>query len=193
MLGVWRAGDHRQTEWRNGGGITWEVMSRPPSAGLDDFDWRISFAEVAAGGPFSTFAGVDRAIVLVDGPQMRLTVDGVVHELQRYRPFLFDGAATTECDVPAGPTRDLNVMVRRGRCRATTDVVHLSGTAPVAVHGGDPVVLLLTLAGALAVVTPDGSCTHLEKLDALSWAGRTPAVVVSGTGTAAVVRLTPEE
>lgn len=192
MLRVWRAADHRETPWRNGGGTTWEVMTRPPSAGLDDFDWRISVAEVATGGPFSTFAGVDRAIVLVDGPRMRLTVDGVDHELQRYRPFVFDGAATTDCEVPAGPTRDLNVMVRRGRCRATTEVVHLAGTRPVALTGGDPVVLV-TLAGALMVETPDGSCTHLAKLDALSWVGQESSMALSGSGTAAVVRVTPEE
>jgi environmental stress-induced protein Ves len=149
-------------------------------------------AEVAAGGPFSTFPGVDRTIVLVDGARMRLTVDGVPHELQRYRPFLFDGATTTDCEVPAGPTRDLNVMVRRGRFRATTEVEDLSGTRPLAVTGGDPLVLM-TLAGALTADTPDGARTRLAKQDALGWAGPAPSVVLSGSGTVAVVRLTPEE
>ena len=80
-MDLWRRDDHRQMPWKNGGGLTREVASSPPGSALTDFDWRISFAEVAAGGPFSTFPGVDLVIILVDGPAMALTVDGVRHEL----------------------------------------------------------------------------------------------------------------
>jgi environmental stress-induced protein Ves len=188
---VWRAADQRQTTWRNGGGLTREVAVRPPSSGLDDFDWRISVAEVRAGGPFSPFPGVDRTIVLIDGPVMLLTVDGARHELRRHQPFTFDGAATTVCEVPAGPTRDLNVMTRRERFRAATEVVHLSGGDPIAVTGGEPLVLL-TLAGAVTAVTRDGSTTYLAEEDCLCWAEPAQAVLLSGAGTVAVVRLAPQ-
>ena len=53
--------------WKNGGGTTAEVAVHPPGAGLDDFDWRISMADVAVDGPFSRFPGVDRTLVLAEG------------------------------------------------------------------------------------------------------------------------------
>ena len=56
---ILRAADRVPAAWKNGGGVTREVASWPEQAGLDGFDWRISLAEVAAGGPFSVFPGVD--------------------------------------------------------------------------------------------------------------------------------------
>ena len=60
------------TPWKNGGGTTREIAAFPPGAGLDDFGWRLSVAEVERDGPFSVFSGVDRTIVLLDGAGMRL-------------------------------------------------------------------------------------------------------------------------
>jgi hypothetical protein len=142
---VWRAADHRRMRWQNGGGSTREVAGEPAGAALDAFDWRISVADVGEGGPFSRFEGVDRVLVLVDGPGMTLTVDGTRHELRRYEPFRFDGGAATTCELPGGPTRDVNVMTRRGRCTAVTEVLH-PGAEGTVVSGGHPLVLL-ALAG----------------------------------------------
>ena len=41
--------------WKNGGGVTREVAAHPAGASLEDFDWRVSTAEVRAAGPFSGF------------------------------------------------------------------------------------------------------------------------------------------
>ena len=53
---------------------------------------------------------------------MRLTVDGVGHDLGLYQPLTFNGAATTSCELPAGPTRDLNLMTTVGRAHGTLEV-----------------------------------------------------------------------
>ncbi|MGW1253757.1 HutD/Ves family protein [Streptomyces sp. NPDC002513] len=99
--------------------MTWEVAVHPEGAGLDDFAWRVSIADVARGGPFSAFEGVDRVITVVDGPGMALTVDGVAHVMDApYEPFSFSGDAATECELLDGPIVDFNVMVRRSRMRA---------------------------------------------------------------------------
>ena len=45
------AQDLVRTPWKNGGGTTAEVAVHPPGAGFEDFDWRISMADVAADGP----------------------------------------------------------------------------------------------------------------------------------------------
>ncbi|MEC4600651.1 HutD family protein, partial [Burkholderia vietnamiensis] len=41
--------------WKNGGGVTREIAAYPPGAALDAFAWRVSVADVGAGGPFSRF------------------------------------------------------------------------------------------------------------------------------------------
>jgi len=39
--------------WKNGGGVTREIICQPLGAGMDDFDWRVSIAHIASDGPFS--------------------------------------------------------------------------------------------------------------------------------------------
>jgi environmental stress-induced protein Ves len=53
--------------WKNGAGTTREIAVEPAGAGTDDFDWRLSLAEVDRDAPFSAFPGVDRCIVLLRG------------------------------------------------------------------------------------------------------------------------------
>ncbi|MFE2375461.1 HutD family protein [Streptomyces sp. NPDC059398] len=118
-LRVLRAHNRAQAPWKNGGGITREVAAGPAGAGLDDFSWRVSLAEVGQGGPFSSFAGVDRVIALVEGAGMELTVDGFPHPVAApFRPFAFPGDATTTCRLIGGPLVDFNVMTRRTEATA---------------------------------------------------------------------------
>ncbi|AJF63835.1 HutD/Ves family protein [Streptomyces vietnamensis] len=120
---ILRAHDRTPAPWKNGGGITTEVLAHPQGAGTDDFAWRISVADVASSGPFSAFEGVDRIITVVEGPGMALTVDGTEHVVDtRYAPFAFSGDATTDCRLLDGPIVDFNVMVRRTEAKADVSV-----------------------------------------------------------------------
>ena len=103
--------------WKNGGGETRELAVAPPGAGLDDFDWRISCAQVAAGGPFSAFAGVDRSLALLDGAGLRLECsDGATHLLSAdSAPLAFAGELAVSATLPGGPVGDFNLMTRRAR------------------------------------------------------------------------------
>ena len=73
---ILRAENYRRMRWKNGGGETAEIAVSPDSAGLDDFDWRVSMATVEAGGPFSMFAGVDRTLSILEGEGILLVVEG---------------------------------------------------------------------------------------------------------------------
>lgn len=113
------------TPWKNGAGMTREIAMSPAGASVKAFDWRLSVAELERGAPFSAFPGVDRAIVVLDGPGMRL-VDGsgaLVQPLQPLAPWSFDGGRELQAELPHGPCRDFNVMTRRGRWRATLRVL----------------------------------------------------------------------
>jgi environmental stress-induced protein Ves len=103
--------------WKNGGGVTREIACLPPGSGVQDFHWRLSIAEIAASGPFSAFAGVDRVITLLEGEGVHLhAADGSVnHRLNLpLQPFAFSGDQALGCELLGdGPCQDFNVMVRR--------------------------------------------------------------------------------
>ena len=100
------------TPWRNGGGVTRELLAWP---GPTDWRLRISVADIATDGPFSAFPGVRRWFTLLSG-------EGVVLDFPDHpltlrpgdAPLAFDGAAAPGCQLIGGPVRDLNLMVRDG-------------------------------------------------------------------------------
>lgn len=114
-LRVLRAHDYRRMAWKNGGGITTEIARRDSDA--DAFDWRVSIAEIAQDGDFSIFPDVDRELMLLDGGGVELTIgsDEPVALTRRYQKHAFPGEAPVSCHLLDGPTRDFNLMVRRGR------------------------------------------------------------------------------
>lgn len=121
------------TPWKNGGGVTREIVCQPPGADMDNFDWRVSIAHIARSGPFSAFAGVDRVITLLEGAGVRLhSSDGSFdHRLDTpLVPFAFAGEAPVLGTLLGGDCHDLNVMTRRATCRAGVWVCrHATSTA----------------------------------------------------------------
>jgi environmental stress-induced protein Ves len=109
-----RSRDYRQVAWRNGGGVTAEIAVVPDAG---EFDWRVSMAEVASDGAFSVFPGVDRVLTVIAGDGLTLEIDGRP-AAPGHEPFAFPGDVPCFARLTAGPITDLNVMTRRGRCRA---------------------------------------------------------------------------
>ena len=129
------------TPWRNGGGVTRELVAWPAPT---DWHWRISVAEVAAGGPFSRFDGVQRWFAVLQGQGVRLTVATTRHELTRgSAPICFDGTDPVDCELIAGATHDLNLMLRHGRARGRMSAVEgqralvLAAASTIAVYAND--------------------------------------------------------
>jgi environmental stress-induced protein Ves len=167
--------------WRNGGGVTREVAV--DGSGGQDFEWRISIADVNLAGPFSAFPGIDRIVTLLDGERMDLLIDGVKQVLGLHETLKFDGASQTSCTLPFGPTRDLNVMTRRDRRSAVVTVGDLSETRAISVAVNEVLVLLN---GSAIVTGADGRRAALRPLDAVRPTG--PVVrQVTGSGRVAVV------
>ena len=104
--------------WKNGGGVTRELL-RLPASGSDDWTLRISVADIAADGPFSPFPGITRWFAVLAGAGVRLAWPDRVRDVRRGdAPLQFDGADAPGCSLLAGATRDLNVMVRRDKADA---------------------------------------------------------------------------
>lgn len=107
--------EYRRVRWKNGLGWTREILRWPEDR--EDWDWRISVAEVEQAGPFSAFEGCDRELVLLSGAGMRLHFEtGESIELSpphgRHR---FSGELALQAELVAGPTQDFNLIWRRER------------------------------------------------------------------------------
>ena len=125
------------TPWKNGGGSTRELACWPPATaaagGMDSFGWRVSVATIAAPGPFSAFAGVDRQIMLLGGDGVHLTSSGWQHTLaERWQPFAFSGDEAVDCTMLGGISTDFNLMLRRGVWEGGT----AGGAQRAAANGG---------------------------------------------------------
>jgi environmental stress-induced protein Ves len=165
---VLRAAGRPAAPWKNGGGVTREIAAWPEGAGMDDFAWRVSLADVRADGPFSAFPGVDRTLTLVEGAGMDLTVGGVrTLADQRFVPRDFAGDTATACRLIDGPVVNFNVMYRRDRTEATTTVVR--GRTAVAVPRR-ATVLVVALDGPASLETA-GAGIELGPYDAVLAAG----------------------
>lgn len=97
--------------WKNGGGQTRELLAWPH---LADWVLRVSVADIEADGPFSSFEGVQRWFAVLSGRGVRL-YDFELHVDSEL--LSFDGALAPDCELVDGPTRDFNLMHRRGKGR----------------------------------------------------------------------------
>jgi hypothetical protein len=109
-LTVLRRSGYKTVPWKNGGGITHEVLRSPENEAV--YQWRVSLAEIDRPGPFSSFAGYQRHMALVKGRGVRLKFgDGRHVELNRAGDLVhFDGGISVECDLIEGSCLDLNLI-----------------------------------------------------------------------------------
>jgi environmental stress-induced protein Ves len=116
----------KQQMWRNGGGMTRELLTRNQPGSID-WQYRISVAQVNVDGPFSHFESTQRHFCVLSGSGVALTVDGALHRMtENSDAFSFSGEAQVECSLIDGPTSDLNFMVR-----TTSQPESLSGMIPI--------------------------------------------------------------
>lgn len=161
--------------WRNGGGHTRELLRRPAAPGAD-WALRISVADIDRDGDFSAFAGVQRWFAVLEGAGVELSLPSGRQRLSASSsPLAFDGADAPGCRLLDGPTRDLNLMVQRGRGTLLPVQPGVEWAEPFEARG------LFTLSGGLwhpregrpVVVAPftllwtdDGTPCRFEPVDA---------------------------
>jgi environmental stress-induced protein Ves len=124
--------------WRNGGGVTRELLAWPPGAAAGAgaaWQLRVSVADIERDGPFSAYPGVQRCFAVLEGGGVALGFEAGEHTLgPGSRPLAFDGADAPGCRLIDGPTRDLNLMVQatagRAAMRAADSTPSPHGTEP---------------------------------------------------------------
>jgi environmental stress-induced protein Ves len=178
---VVRAHGRPRTPWRNGLGLTEEIAMSPDGAGYADFDWRVSIAEMTRDAEFSRFPGVERTLTLLTPGAVELAVGGVVKTLSQYEPVGFPGDVPVSARLLAGPARDLNVMTRRDRVRASVRVEAIGPLLAVNAPR-DETLVMVVLRGQVSAMRATSFGTTLGAHDALVGNGLCRLLLSSGEG-----------
>lgn len=133
------ASGYNRMRWKNGAGWTSEILRMPDS---DDWQWRLSIAEIESDAPFSAFPGVERELVLLSGNGLRLRFGGEgacgVHALlPPHDKLRFAGEHIVFGELIDGPTRDFNLMWKRDTCNAQLWHRPLVGSMVIFVDAGE--------------------------------------------------------
>jgi uncharacterized protein len=178
--------DYRRVRWKNGRGWTTELAVQPARG---DFDWRVSIADVDADSEFSRFPGIDRSILVLAGEGLELQVGSEPPFALRAADgsFGFSGDLAVHARLIRGPTRDFNVMTRRGQFE------HVLGTRTL----GEPLHLERQAGEGWLIYLLRGTA-RIDMLDVV--AGQSvlsgpeivtrPPVLLGGAGELVLVRLT---
>ena len=150
--------------WKNGGGWTKEILKVPAEANA--FDWRLSLATIERPGPFSSFEGYDRTLILVRGAGVELDFGSNGRTTLRApgQWVEFDGAWQTQCALIDGPSSDLNLMVSSERAEARTRLIQPAG--PEIIHtAGWEETLICCIHGSARIENASGNVAGLSSVD----------------------------
>ena len=187
-LKVLRAKDYPRMPWKNGGGST-EEITRDAGTGLDGFGWRLSIADIGESGGFSTFAGYERIITVLQGDGMTLSVDGqVTRPLLPLDPFAFSGVSKVSCTLLGGPIRDFNLIYAPQRYSARLQ--WLSGEQRFFSSGGTVLVFSMN---EQVEVSVDNNAQQLGRHDCLQLEADAGLLDVAIKGLCCVIELTSRD
>ncbi|AYG47045.1 HutD family protein [Pseudomonas sp. Leaf58] len=187
QLQLLRAQDYPRMPWKNGGGFT-EEITRDSGEGLDGFGWRLSIADIEESGGFSTFAGYQRIITVLQGDGMRLLVDGQASRpLLPFDAFAFSGESQVSCKLLGGAIRDFNLIYAPQRYRARLQ--WLDGTSRV--YSSASTVLLFAASNQVEVGIAGRETQRLGLYDCLRLEGNDALLELDVQGRYCLIELAP--
>lgn len=146
--------------WRNGGGITRDIAIFPGESGDDEFLWRASIATITDVGPFSSWLGIDRTLLVLRG-ELALEIEArrEIQMDENTSSLAFAGENQVVAKPLGIPCLVLNIMVRRDRTRFR--LMRQLTALPI---DADQTLLLATQATMISV---HGLSFHLDETDAV--------------------------
>ncbi len=143
MITALDPGGYRRTPWKNGGGVTIDIAER-------DDAWRFSRTPITTPGPFSDYAGCDRAQVLVSGAGLVLqTPHGEIDVREPFEPVTFAGETPITSRLENGPVEVVNLIGNRTAVRIDLQV--LRAGAAIGRSAGTHIVYAADGPAALAI------------------------------------------
>lgn len=123
MWTVVRAAELRPTPWRNGQGITRDILTVPAADGA--LLWQVSIADLVQDTDFSDFTGFDRIFTPLANP-VELSFDhGPFTPCPVLVPVPFAGERRTRCRLSHGSSRAFNAVWNRSGQVMRVDVLHI--------------------------------------------------------------------
>ena len=120
--------------WKNGQGTTSQIELFPASADFskNDFDWRISQAQISTTNSFSLFPGYDRCLTVLSGTGIKLNKEHLLkNQVHRFR-----GEDPVECSLIDDPVEDLGVIFKRDAYHCEMHVEHLHTPKKLSLNDG---------------------------------------------------------
>jgi environmental stress-induced protein Ves len=156
--------DYVAVPWKNGGGLTREILKVPPDATA--FDWRLSLATIETPGPFSAFDGYDRTLVLMQGAGVELDFGSQGRAVLQAPGQLaaFDGGWATSCTLIDGPSSDLNLIVSKARAESRVRLIKVA-TPELIYTAGWEETLICCVTGAAQIEDAAGRIIMLSGAD----------------------------
>jgi environmental stress-induced protein Ves len=150
--------------WRNGQGVSWEIVSHREE-GAADFSWRFAKARIDNDVPFSIYPGMDRVFMQISGNGLDLEFEGgrVLEVHDSFVPHAFACDVPLTCKLRDGPCFDLNLFTARGVFEARPNVLKLNGTETLDLLNSEAV--FFALEGSV-VLSGQGDKVHLQMGDA---------------------------
>ncbi|HJT96792.1 MAG TPA: HutD family protein [Rhodanobacteraceae bacterium] len=191
-ISLLRVADYQRVRWKNDGGWTTEI-ARDPGGEAADFRWRVSIAEIERDGPFSSFPGVTRDLLLLSGAGVELDIDDAPTErlTERFQRAHFEGEARVDCRLIAGPTRDFNVMARRDAVRAEVMARPLVGSMVMFAEAGVEWLIHVVSGHGIARDGAEVAFATGETLRVDFREGAGARVVLDGSGELVLVKFLP--
>ena len=183
-----RASTLKKTPWKNGGGLTTEIIRfgrdgrvGDPASG-EDFSWRLSFAEIKTNTAFSIFSGYDRVLTVWEGNGIKL--GGAT--LLPLTPFYFSGDLALEAKLTDGSVVDLGLIYRRTEWSAKMSVsAHVANL--VANLVANETNLIFVIAGKLDI---NGGQAGARDTVVFDWSGSAADITTSRDFKAICITLT---
>ena len=183
--------EYRRMRWKNNLGWTREIHRSPDQ---DDYDWRVSIAEIDNDCAFSAFPGHDRILVLLEGNGMHLHFahGEQVDLLPPHARVAFRGEDELTCTLVQGPTRDFNLIWKRDRVQA--ELLHRPLVGPMVFFAEPGVQWLRHVVGGRARLKDRPAVSPLEQGDSLLlWSDdrSRERAIVDGGAELLLARVTP--
>lgn len=109
--------------WKNGGGVT-RTLARQGD------DWRVSLATIDRDGAYSSFAGLTRLSLIIEGAGITLRDGAQTVLLAPAVAAIYDGAPAWQASLHGGTCTALNVMAQAGQYRLSALVLTASAVVP---------------------------------------------------------------
>jgi environmental stress-induced protein Ves len=170
-----RLKDYKTKPWKNGKGVTQDILLMPEGAGHDSFDVRFALSPIVEEAKFSSFLGADRVITVIEGNKLELAFDATTVSLERYESHGFDTGLTPIGKPIDGSVLVVNVMARRG----IWDIASCEVKSDYKVSCVDGDMLFLYGVSGDTSVSLEGKETALNSTETLLISGATDATIVS--------------